>query len=388
MKGYNSMMVQTVAITVFALSLIADARAQSTIQIGLVQPLTGAFAAAGTDVVNGAKIAADEINAKGGVLGKKLELITEDTKSNPTEAAAVAEKLIVRDKVPVLMGASASTATLAVMPKLMEYKVPMLVETSSSSKITTSGNPYIFRIAPPSEVEAVVFGKIVSRIGIKKADFLVVNNDWGRGTADEFSKILKDNGIAVGLVERMDQGAQDMNAQLVKFKGSGADTLFVTTAVEQLSLVLKQAASLGLNLRIISTGGSQNPDQLITNVGKAADGTWHLVFFAPWAPEATPDPAAAKTFVAEWNSRGLPFGGLTSSFRGYDGIRAITEAIKIAGKAEPEAIRAALWKVDILGLNGPIKFEKDGPKGQESGQSTPNVYLVKIDNGQVTVPKI
>jgi len=388
MKGYNSMFVRSAAIAVFALSLIADAAAQSTIQIGLVQPLTGAFAAAGTDVVDGAKIAADDINAKGGVLGKKLELITEDTKSNPTEAAAVVEKLIVRDKVPVLMGASASTATLAVMPKLMEYKVPMLVETSSSSKITTSGNPYIFRIAPPSEVEAVVFGKIVNRIGIKKADFLVVNNDWGRGTADEFSKILKDNGIAIGLVERMDQGAQDMNAQLVKFKGSGADTLFVTTAVEQLSLVLKQAASLGLNLRIISTGGSQNPDQLITNVGKAADGTWHLVFFAPWAPEATPDAAAAKTFVAEWNSRGLPFGGLTSSFRGYDGIRAITEAIKIAGKAEPEAIRAALWKVDILGLNGPIKFEKDGPKGQESGQSTPNVYLVKIDNGKVTVPKI
>jgi branched-chain amino acid transport system substrate-binding protein len=388
MKGYNSMIIQILAITVFALSLITDAPAQSTIQIGLVQPLTGAFAAAGTDVVNGAKIATDEINAKGGVLGKKVELITEDTKSNPTEAAAVTEKLIVRDKVPVLMGASASTATLAVMPKLMEYKVPMLVETSSSSKITTSGNPYIFRIAPPSEVEAVVFGKIVSRLGIKKADFLVVNNDWGRGTADEFSKILKDNGIAVGLVERMDQGAQDMSAQLVKLKGSGADTLFVTTAVEQLSLVLKQAASLGLNLRIISTGGSQNPDQLITNVGKAADGTWHLVFFAPWAPEATPDPAAAKTFVAEWNSRGLPFGGLTSSFRGYDGIRAITEAVKIAGKVEPEAIRAALWKVDILGLNGPIKFEKDGPKGQESGQSTPNVYLVKIDNGQVTVPKI
>jgi branched-chain amino acid transport system substrate-binding protein len=388
MKRCNFMIVRTAAIAVFALTFITYAAAQSTVQIGLVQPLTGAFAAAGTDVVNGAKIAADEINAKGGVLGKKLELITEDTKSNPTEAAAVAEKLIVRDKVPVLMGASASTATLAVMPKLMEYKVPMLVETSSSSKITTSGNPYIFRIAPPSEVEAMVFGKIVSRVGIKKADFLVVNNDWGRGTADEFGKILKDNGIAVGLVERMDQGAQDMNAQLVKIKGSGADTLFVTTAVEQLSLVLKQAASLGLNLRIISTGGSQNPDQLITNVGKAADGTWHLVFFAPWAPEATPDPAAAKTFVAEWNSRGLPFGGLTSSFRGYDGIRAITEAVKIAGKAEPEAIRAALWKVDILGLNGPIKFEKDGPQGQESGQSAPNVYLVKIDNGQITVPKI
>jgi len=199
MRRYHSMIGQTAAVAVATLGLISSAAAQSTIPIGLVQPLTGAFAAAGTDVVNGAKIAADEINAKGGVLGKKLELIIEDSKSNPTEAAAIAEKLIVRDKVPVLMGASASTATLAVMPKLMEYKVPMLVETSSSSKITTSGNPYIFRIAPPSEVEAVVFGKIVKKLGIKKADFLVVNNDWGRGTADEFSKVLKDNGIAVGL---------------------------------------------------------------------------------------------------------------------------------------------------------------------------------------------
>jgi branched-chain amino acid transport system substrate-binding protein len=387
MKRYQSMIGQTVAAVVVAFGLTSGAVAQSTIKIGLVQPLTGAFAAAGTDVVNGAKIATDEINAHGGVLGEKLELIVEDTKSNPTEAASVTEKLIVRDKVPVLMGASASTATLAAMPKLMEYKVPMLVETSSSSKITTAGNPYIFRIAPPSEVEAAVFGKIVDKIGIKKTDFLVVNNDWGRGTADEFSKVLKEHGIAVGLVERMDQNAQDMNAQLAKIKDSGADTLFVTTAVDQLSLVLKQAAALGFKARIISTGGSQNPDQLIINAGKAADGTWHLVFFAPWAPDATPNPAATKAFVSEWKKMGLPFGGLTSSFRGYDGIRAIAEAIKIAGKAEPEAIRAAFWKVNILGLNGPIKFEKDGPNGQESGQSTPNVYLVKIDNGNISVPK-
>jgi branched-chain amino acid transport system substrate-binding protein len=388
MKHRHTILAQAAAAAFLAFGLSHNAVAQATIKIGLVQPLTGAFAAAGTDVVDGARIAADEINAAGGVLGMKLELVIEDTRSNPTEAASVTEKLIVRDKVPVLMGASASTATLAVMPKLMEYKVPMLVETSSSSKITTAGNPYIFRIAPPSEVEAAVFSKIVDRLGIKKADFLVVNNDWGRGTADEFARVLKDHGIAVGLVERMDQGAQDMNAQLAKIKGSGADTLFVTTAVEQLSLVLKQATAIGLNMRIISTGGSQNPDQLIKNVGKAADGSWHLVFFAPWSPEATPNPQVSKAFVAEWSKRGLSFGSLTSSFRGYDGMRTIAEAIRIAGKPEPEAIRAALWKVDILGLNGPIKFEKDGPAGQESGQSTPNVYLVKIEDGKVTVPKI
>ena len=112
---------------------------------------------------NGAKIAADEINAKGGVLGQKIELVIEDNKSNPTEAAVGGREAHVRDKVPVMMGAWGSSLTLAVMPKLMEYKVPMLVETSSSGKITTSGNPYIFRISPPSAVEAVAFAKILGQ---------------------------------------------------------------------------------------------------------------------------------------------------------------------------------------------------------------------------------
>src|SRR5918999_2253228 len=128
--------------------------AAQTIKIGVNQPLTGAVAASGNFVVNGARIAADEINAKGGVLGRKIELVVEDNKSNPTEAVAAAEKLIVRDKLPVMMGAWSSTYTLAVMPKLMEYKVPMLVETSSSDKITVSGNPYVFRISPTSGMEA------------------------------------------------------------------------------------------------------------------------------------------------------------------------------------------------------------------------------------------
>jgi branched-chain amino acid transport system substrate-binding protein len=231
-----AVMAASLSAAVLGGSLMTSASAQ-TIKIGVIEPLTGPFAASGNYVTNGAKIAADEINAKGGVLGQKIELVIEDNKSNPTEAASVAEKLMVRDKVPVLMGAWGSSLTLAVMPKLMEYKVPMLVETSSSGKITTSGNPYIFRISPPSAVEAVAFAKIVDKLHIKKADFLVINNDWGLGTAQDFSKMFKEHGITIGLVETMDQAAQDMSAQLAKFKNSDADTLIVTSAVEQLTLV-------------------------------------------------------------------------------------------------------------------------------------------------------
>jgi branched-chain amino acid transport system substrate-binding protein len=165
------------AATALIAAMLAGHAGAQTIKIGVDEPLTGAFAASGTYVVNGAKIAADEINAKGGILGKRIELVIEDNKSNPTEAAAVAEKLINADKVPVIMGAWGSSLTLAVMPKLMEYKVPMVVETSSSGKITTSGNPYIFRISPPSAVEAAAFKSIPPKLSIKKVDFLVINND-------------------------------------------------------------------------------------------------------------------------------------------------------------------------------------------------------------------
>jgi branched-chain amino acid transport system substrate-binding protein len=167
----------------FAASLMAGtAGAQEPIKIGVTQPLTGAFAASGNYVAQGAKLAEEEINKQGGVLGRKIQLVIEDNKSNPTEAVATAEKLISKDKVPVLMGAWSSTLTLAVMPKLMEYQVPMLVETSSSGKITTSGNPYIFRISPTSEMEAKAFAPMVKKFGIKKADFLATNNDFGLGS--------------------------------------------------------------------------------------------------------------------------------------------------------------------------------------------------------------
>ena len=179
-----------------------------------------------------------------------------------------------------------------------------------------------------------------------------------------------------------------MSAQLSKMKSSDSDTIMVTTAVEQLTLVLKQAAALGIKKQIVTTGGSQNPDQLVDQAGAAANGTFHLTTFAPWFPESTPDPVATKYFLGEWKKRGFNFAGATESFRGYDGIRTIVAGIEKAGKAEPAAIASAMWNVDFTGLNGKIKFEKQGPAGKESGQSIPNVYLIKIDSGKIILPKL
>jgi branched-chain amino acid transport system substrate-binding protein len=360
--------------------------AQSPVKIGVIQPLSGPVAASGNYIRMGAEIARDWINARGGIGGRKVELVIEDNKSDPKEAASAAEKLIVRDKVPAIMGAWGSSMTLAAMPKLEEYGVPMVVETSSAASITRRGNPWVFRISPPSEMEALGLEQYVGKLGVKKADFLAVNTDWGRGAVGAFGDILKKKGETVGVVEFMDQAATDMSAQLTKIKGSGGDTLFVTTAVEQITLILKQAQEQRLARKIITTGGSSSPTQLIKQAGPAAEGSYHIVFFMPWFPEAMPDGKLARAFVDEWARRGHPFEGLTEGFRGHDGITTIAEAVKIAGKDDPKAIREALWKVSLSGVNGPIKFEKDGPAGKESGQSKPSIFVVQIRDGKVALP--
>ncbi|HYG84992.1 MAG TPA: ABC transporter substrate-binding protein [Azospirillum sp.] len=384
-------MVRTGSVAVLAIGAFlgaVPAWAQDSIKIGVNEPLTGAVAASGNYVTNGARIAEEMLNAQGGVLGKKIQLIIEDNKSNPKEAVSAAEKLIVRDKVPVMMGAWSSTFTLAVMPKLIEYSVPMVVETSSSGKITTSGNPWVFRIAPTSAMEARAFGEKLGQLNppIKKADFLAVNNDFGRGASDEFRKMLEAKGVKVGVTETMAPEATDLSAQLARIKQSDGDTLFVTTGVEQITLVLKQAAEQRLPHRIITTGGSSSPDQLIAQAGDAANNSYHILFFAPWFPEKAVNPDIAKAFVEAWNKKGYEFAGLTEGFRGYDGITTIAAAIKAAGKAEPQAIRDALWNTKVSGVNGNIAFTKEGPAGKESGQNQPNIYIVQIKGGKVTLP--
>src|SRR5260370_32207905 len=118
--------------------------------------------------------------------------------------------------------------SLAAMPKLEEYGVPMIVETSSASTITKRGNPWILRISPPSEMEALGLEKYMKDLGIKQADFLAGNTDWGRGAVGAFGALLKRSGAQVGTAEFMEPAATDMTPQITKVKAAGPDTHFLT----------------------------------------------------------------------------------------------------------------------------------------------------------------
>src|SRR2546421_11003493 len=127
-------MINKIALAILSSLIAGPALAQDAIKIGVTQPLTGAFAASGNYVTQGAKIAEEQINAAGGVLGRRIQLVIEDNKSNPTEAVGTAGKLISKDKVAVMMGAWSSTLTLAIMPQLLEDGGPGPAETPSSGK--------------------------------------------------------------------------------------------------------------------------------------------------------------------------------------------------------------------------------------------------------------
>lgn len=382
--------VRAVLVILMCLAVLAprSAAAQATIKIGVDQPLTGPVAASGSYIVDGAKIAADQINAEGGVLGKHIQLLIEDNRSNPTAAVEAAQKLITEDKAPVLMGAWSSTYTLAIMPLLKRYQVPMLVETSSSDKITRSNNPWIFRIAPDSQMQADAFAKYLPEFHVKKAAFLVVNNDWGLGNYKTFADLLEKNHVSIVSKELMSPSDQEMSAQLSKIKASGADSLFVVTEVEQLALVLKQAHTMQLPQKIISASASSSPDQIIEEAGSAAsDGVYSIVCFTPWSESNWPNPKLAKDFVTEWKKRGYVFAGITEGFRGYDGIQVIAAAIKKAGKVDPKAIQQAFWQVQVPGVNATYKFTKVGGSGEDdSAQSNANVYLIEMKGGKVVEP--
>ena len=367
---------------------IAPALAQSKepIKIGMIQPLSGPIAAAGSYITNAAKIAVERINAKGGVLGRPLELVIEDNKSDPAETRNAAEKLIVRDKVPIIIGAWGSSMTLAMMPLAAQHGVPILVETSSSSKITdpkTPGQKVVSRISPTSELEAVGAGALIPKLGMKKIGYLAVNTDWGRGAAAAFGEAFKKNGATIEAVEFVGQADTDFYAQLTKFKAAGVDSVVITDDAPKTAKMLQQMKELGLDVKVLVTGGSAWPDSIVQLAGaKAAEGAMFINFYNPYDYAMAGDPEASKAYVEEWKKRGPAVdrrgrghARLRRGQRGGQGHR--------GGQGADGARRsmAALKTLEARGLYGLNKFD-------QNGQSYCNIIVTQVKDGKYSVVAI
>jgi branched-chain amino acid transport system substrate-binding protein len=377
--------------SVFILSFIflfsGAALGAEPVKIGVVYPLTGPAAAAGSYQKAGVEIGRDKINVDGGIIGRPVTLFIEDGANDPAQSVSAAEKLVTRDKVDAMIAAWGSSPTLAVSASVTKkYGVPHVVDTASSVKVTMLDgkrpNPWLFRISPTSRMEAEGLEKVlVPKMGFSKVAFMAVNNDWGRGAAEEFAKIVKKTGGSVVATEIINADATDFLTQLTKIKSAGANAIIVTTDQAQVSLILKQYKQLGMNQKILTTGGGIVPEGLTLLSGpEAAEGVNIITFFAPWFPEMAKNPSEAKWFSDEYLKRGYAAKGFGECFRGYDGMKAVKAAMELAKTTDKEKVRQAFSKVDLWGLSGRIKFD-------EFGQSSPNILVIQVKNGKPSIPE-
>ncbi len=371
---------KVVLISVILLTFGCSISFAEAIKVGAVLPLTGWGAAEGSYVLNGAKLAVETINAGGGINGKMLELIAEDGKNDPTESLNAAQKLVTRDKVSVMMGAWLSTATLAMIPIINRNSVPLVVETSGFDGLTHPLNKWVFRTSILFSQEAASVEPCISELGFKNVVFLAQDNDWGRGTVTEFSKVIEAKGGKIVKAEFLDSSTMDFYPQLTKLRNSEADAIIVVNSTGPAAKLIQQHKELGLTQKIMTTGGSTWTYSISRLAGaEAAEGSYHLSFFPAFAPEATPNPGQAKAYTAAWKKKDLTWDGVQEGSRGWDAIFTIAEGIKLAnGSSKRSDIRDGLEKVDIKGITGHIKFD-------EFHDQKPNIVVVKIEGGESKV---
>jgi branched-chain amino acid transport system substrate-binding protein len=347
----------------------AAAHAEDTVKIGVIQPLTGSVAYNGTTDVNGIKLALSEINAKGGVLGKKVELVIEDGQCKPANSVNAAEKLAQRDKVVGLIGAFCSSATAAIMPVAQSNKIPLITGVSSAPGLTEKGNSGGVRATETDALLAKSFAKILAnQLKLKKVAYIGVNDDFGRGSVDEFEKQMTALGATTAMKEYFEHGTSDFYTLLTKLKASGADGVFVSAETQDGSTFVKQKAELGLSIKVFGVGSWATAD-FMQLAGSAANGIYAAVPYA-----STMKTPKNETFVKAYEAQYKAPPGKYSA-AGYNSLNILVDAIARAQSTDADKIRAALLNTDYEGPNGHFRFDA---KGQATGFT---VVLVQLENG-------
>jgi len=366
-------LLKSLPVGLLATTLAVAAHAEDTVKIGLIQPLTGSVAYNGTTDVDGVKLALGEVNAKGGVLGKKVEVITEDGQCKPANTVNAAEKLIQRDKVVAIIGAFCSSATAAIMPVAQSNKIPLVTGVSSAANLTEKGNPWFFRATETDALLAKSFAKIlVNQLKLKKVAYIGVNDDFGRGSVDEFEKQMSALGAKTVMKEYFEHGTTDYYTLLTKLKASGADGAFVSAETQDGSTLVKQKAELGLTTKVFGVGSWATAD-FMKLAGNAANGIYAAVPYA-----STMDSPKNQAFVKAYEAAYKVAPGKYSA-AGYNSLHILVDAIARAKSTEADKIRQALHQTNYEGPNGHFQFDD---KGQATGFT---VVLVQLENG---TPKV
>ncbi len=335
-----------------------QAAAAAPIIIGNVMPLSGEIATFGQGANNGVKLAVAEINAAGGVKGRKLEIAVYDTLGKPEEAAISATRAITDKKATLLIGDLGSGGTLALAPIAEANKVPAISPASTNPKVTKDGErtrPYMFRVCFIDPFQGTVMAKFAAQhLKAKKAAIIRdVGNDYSMGLAEYFIKTFKELGGEIAVDVSYKAGDQDFKAQLTKVKFAKPDLVYVPGYYTDVALIGRQARELGVKAPLAGGDGWDS-----AKLYEIAQGALDGGFFSNHYSAENPSPVVqefAKKYEAAYQAKPDAFAAL-----GYDAALLAIDAMKRAATLDPGAIRDAIEQTTTLqGVTGTIRLDAD-----------------------------
>ncbi len=376
MRVLKILMVFLLSVTLCFTFGVSSSMAADSVKVGIVLPLTGAQAKFGEVEKLSFDLALEEINAAGGINGKKLELLIEDDTGRPEVGRSVVEKLITKDKVVMLGGGYSSSVTYAVAGVCQQQAMPFLVNTGSADKITTSGWDWIYRLNPPASHYAdAVESLLVATIKPKTVAILYENSLFGTSGAKAFEKTCNKLGIKVLLKEGYEHGGIDYKPVLTQIKRLNPDIIYMVSYIMDASLLMKQAREMKLTPKMFIGGAAGfTLPEFVENAGKASDKVisatlWHQVLPFPGAMDYY------KKFLAKYN-RDTEYHGAEA----YAACYVIADVLKRAKSFSNTDVKKALSETDMMTVFGQVKF---GTWGKMLNQNKADTYVVQWIDGKL-----
>lgn len=339
---------------VFA-SLPLPVAAQSPIKVGASMSVTGTYAKPGTYQKQGYDVCIDELNAKGGILGRKVELVIYDDQSNPATAVRLYEKLITEDKVDAVMGPYSSAVSEAVANVTEKYKKVMVAPLAATTSIFKKGRKYIFMVITPAESYLEGLIDMAAKRGLKTVAIINEDTLFPKASASGTVEAAKKRGMQVVLQEAYPKGNTDFSALLVKIKAANPDVLAAGTYFDDAVAITRQMKELNVNPKMFGlTVGGDLPE--FYNLLKQ---NAEYVYGSTQWDDSLPYPGQ-KEFLAAYKAK---FKGQEPSYHtaaGYAGCLIYADAVKRAGTLDADKVRDQLLKMEIKTAFGEYKVDPDG----------------------------
>lgn len=330
-----------------------------TIKVGLNYELSGNVATYGQSLTEGIELAVEEINENGGVLGKKIEIVKADNKSDSAEAANVATRLATRENVVVMLGPATSGNTKGATPPAMQNKIPLVSASATADDVTVDSNgkvrEYIFKTCFSDSFQGLKMGEFAySDLGGKKAAILMDNtSDYSKGLTKAFKDKFTELGGTIVAEEAYQAKDTDYKSVLTNIKGTDAEILYVPGYYEEVGLIVKQARELGLDIPILGGDGYDSPKLAEIAGNDSLNKVYYTNHYSPMddAPEVV---KFQEAFKAKYDEEADAFNAL-----GYDLAYLVGDAIERAGEADPEKIKTALEETkDFKGVTGTLSMDE------------------------------